>query len=128
MTTVLTIEHEADIACLLKGDWPHLGLVIMRNQEYGYSQAAAEQLLTAKWRLLARIDLFTCVFGPVDVVFLLQPLQHPQLLGHDKNRFYAQPLRHLLGKDWSGLNSLDLTLVKSSSMGLAVIAQLSQGD
>ncbi|DBB02311.1 TPA: hypothetical protein ACH3X3_011322 [Trebouxia sp. C0006] len=37
MTTVLTIEHEADIACLLKGHWPHLGLVIMRTQEYGYS-------------------------------------------------------------------------------------------
>ncbi|KAL0047457.1 hypothetical protein WJX82_003851 [Trebouxia sp. C0006] len=99
MTTVLTIEHEADIACLLKGHWPHLGLVIMRTQEYGYSS-----------------------------FFLLQPLQHPQLMGHDKNRFYAQPLRHLLGKDWSGLRRLDLTQVKSSSMGLAVVAQLSQGD
>ena len=126
MTTILTIEHEADIACLLKGDWPHLGLVIMRNQEYGYSSYS--QLLTAKWRLLARIDLSTRCFGSVDVVFLLQPLQHPQLLGHDKNRFYAQPLRHLLGKDWSGLRRLDLTQVKSSSMGLAVVAQLSQGD
>lgn len=126
MTTVLTIEHEADIACLLKGDWPHLGLVIMRNQEYGYSSYS--QLLTPKWRLLARLDLSTRCFGSMDVVFLLQPLQHPQLMGHDKNRFYAQPLRHLLGTDWSGLRKLDLSQVKSSSMGLAVMAQLSQGD
>ena len=125
MTTILTIEHEADIACLLKGDWPHLGLVIMRNQEYGYSSYS--QLLTAKWRLLARIDLSTCCFGSVDVVFLLQPLQHPQLLGHNK-QVSEQPLRHLLGKDWSGVRRLDLMQVESSSVGLAVIAQLSQWE
>lgn len=126
MTTVLAIKHEADIGCLLKGNWPHLSLVIMRNQEYGYSSYS--QLLTTKWRLLARIDLSTRCFGSVDVVFLLQPLQHPQHVGHDKHRFYAQPLRHLLRKDWSGLRRLDLSEVKSSSMGLAVMAQLSQGD
>jgi len=126
MTTVLAIKHEADIGCLLKGNWPHLSLVIMRNQEYGYSSYS--QLLTTKWRLLARIDLSTRCFGSVDVVFLLQPLQHPQHVGHDKHRFYAQPLRHLLRKEWSGLRRLDLSEVKSSSMGLAVMAQLSQGD
>lgn len=51
MTTLLTIEHEADIGCLLNGDWPHLSLVIMRNQEYGYSSYS--QLLKTKWQLLA---------------------------------------------------------------------------
>ncbi|DBA84144.1 TPA: hypothetical protein ACH3X1_006617 [Trebouxia sp. C0004] len=126
MATVLTIEHEANIGCLLKGNWPHLGLVIMRNQEYGYSSYS--QLLTTKWRLLARIDLATCCFGSVDVVFLLQPLQHPQLMGPDLNRFYTQPLTRLLGKDWLGLRKLDLSQVKSSSIGLAVMAQLSQAD
>lgn len=124
--TVISLKHEEDIAWLIKGSWPHLSMVILHDQEYAYSRFSA--LLSHKWRLRARVNLSLRSFGAVDVVLLIEPLQHPQLRASDSYQLFVKPLKRLLHGEWSRLKRLDVSDIKPGALGAAVLAELNQGD
>lgn len=126
LVTVVTVADEADMHCLLKGSWPHLSMIVMQHQEYGYSSFS--QLLKPRWQLLARIDLSTRCFGSVDVVLLVKPLEHPHQTTQGVYQIYVRPLRGLLNKVGPGLRRIHLSEINLRGMGPAVLTQLSQGS
>ncbi len=127
LVTIITIEHEEDIALLAKGSWPHLGMVILPSQTDIPPQSI--EVSRHRWQLLASLSLGEDAYGlgTTDVVLLLKSLHQPQYTTLDSAELAVKPLEHLLSSKWSKSGSLILHEVEETVIGTAVMAQLSKG-
>ena len=125
LVTVITVQHEEDIACLLRGNWSQLGMIILPDRGICYYRSSVS--MRPGFELLGRIDL-SCSIGHVDVAFLLKSSQHLTNTAYASNQLAVKPLERLLQEDWSALTQLKISYLKSSAMAAPVIAMLSKGS